>query len=78
MNTPSDTSGTGRAPVPMFAHYYNCSLRERAQLGGKRRGTLVITRPDLYTQNRLCEYPVRGKIEARALAIERGAKPWNF
>ena len=58
----------------LFAHYY---------YGGKARGYEVrITRsPSLSpydNENRVTDIPVSGKREARKVASQYNAKPWNF
>ena len=48
-----------------YAHYF----------AGRGRRTLIISQGLAPTGE---EIPVSGKAEARRIAKERGAKPWNF
>lgn len=54
----------------LTAHYGNAP---------KGKKILIIAKgPSITFENRIAEIEVKGKVEARKIAAERGAKCWNF
>jgi len=51
------------------AHYYATR---------KRKAVIIGVNSDITFANRIAEIEVSGKIEARKVAAEYNAKPWNF
>ena len=51
------------------AHYYATR---------KRKAVVIGVNSDITFANRIAEIEVSGKVEARKIAAEYNAKPWNF
>jgi hypothetical protein len=53
----------------LTAHYY---------ASRKKKGVIIGRNSDITFANRIAEIDVSGKVEARRIAKEYNARPWNF